>query len=43
MNFLHTVAKQRIVTAHVSLYMRLANRYTDFYQADAPFDWYQTY
>jgi len=42
MNFLRTTACQRI-SRLTSLCHALAKPYTDFYQADAPFDWYQTY
>jgi tagatose-1,6-bisphosphate aldolase len=40
--FLRNVAHQRI--SHLtSLCQGLAKPYTDFYSADAPFDWYKTY
>ena len=42
MKFLRTTARQRI-TRLTSLCYALAKPYTDFYHADAPFDWYQTY
>jgi len=42
MNFLETTAKDRI-TRLTSLCHALAKPYTDFYTAEAPFDWYQTY
>lgn len=42
MNFLRTTAKYRI-SRLTSLCYALAKPYTDFYQADAPFDWYQFY
>lgn len=40
--FLSTVAKQRL-SRLTSLCYALARPYTDFYTADAPFDWYKTY
>jgi len=40
--FLHTTARERI-SRLTSLCHALAKPYTDFYQADAPFDWYQSY
>ena len=42
MNFLRTTAKYRI-SRLTSLCHALAKPYTDFYQADVPFDWYQSY
>lgn len=42
MKFLRTTAQQRIARL-TSLCHALAKPYTDFYTADAPFDWYQTY
>ena len=42
MKFLHTTARQRISRLS-SLCHALAKPYTDFYGADAPFDWYQSY
>lgn len=42
MKFLSTVAKQRL-SRLTSLCYALARPYTDFYTADAPFDWYKTY
>lgn len=42
MQFLRTVAKYRI-SRLTSLCHALAKPVTDFYQADAPFDWYNTY
>lgn len=42
MNFLRTIAKYRI-SCLTSLCHALAKPYTDFYQADAPFDWYRSY
>ncbi len=42
LEFLHTVARQRI-SRLTSLCHALAKPYTDFYQADAPFDWYRNY
>jgi tagatose-1,6-bisphosphate aldolase len=42
MKFLHTIAIQRI-SRLASLCHALAKPYTDFYQADAPFDWYRSY
>jgi tagatose 1,6-diphosphate aldolase len=40
--FLHTTARERI-SRLTALCHALAKPYTDFYQADAPFDWYQSY
>lgn len=40
--FLRTTAKDRI-SRLTSLCNALAKPYTDFYTADAPFDWYKTY
>ena len=40
--FLRTTARQRI-SRLTSLCHALAKPYTDFYSADAPFDWYQSY
>jgi tagatose 1,6-diphosphate aldolase len=40
--FLQTIASQRI-SRLTSLCRALAKPYTDFYTAEAPFDWYQTY
>ena len=42
MNFLHTTALQRI-SQLTSLCHALAKAYTDFYSAEAPFDWYKNY
>ncbi len=42
LEFLHTVARQRI-SRLTSLCHALAKPYTDFFQAEAPFDWYKTY
>jgi tagatose 1,6-diphosphate aldolase len=42
MKFLQTTAKERI-TRLTSLCQALAKPYTDFYAAEAPFDWYQAY
>jgi len=42
MKFLRTTAHQRI-SRLTSLCHALAKPYTDFYQADAPFDWYRSY
>ena len=42
MKFLRTTAKYRI-SRLTSLCHALAKPVTDFYQADAPFDWYKTY
>ncbi|HEX9840734.1 MAG TPA: tagatose 1,6-diphosphate aldolase, partial [Anaerolineales bacterium] len=42
MKFLHTTARPRISRLS-SLCHALAKPYTDFYQADAPFDWYRSY
>jgi tagatose-1,6-bisphosphate aldolase len=42
MNFLRRVARPRL--SHLtSLCYELAKPYTDFFQAEAPFDWYKTY
>ena len=41
MKFLRTVAKYRL-SRLTSLCHALAKPFTDFYQADAPFDWYKT-
>jgi len=41
-NFLRTTAKYRL-SRLTSLCHALAKPYTDFYQADAPFDWYKSY
>jgi tagatose-1,6-bisphosphate aldolase len=40
--FLEGTAKQRI-TRLTSLCIALARPFTDFFQADAPFDWHKTY
>jgi tagatose-1,6-bisphosphate aldolase len=40
--FLQTTARQRM-SRLTSLCQALAKPYTDFYQAQAPFDWYKTY
>jgi tagatose 1,6-diphosphate aldolase len=40
--FLSTTARQRL-SRLTSFWNALAKPYTDFYQADAPFDWYQSY
>jgi hypothetical protein len=40
--FLQSTSQQRI-TRLTSLCEALAKPYTDFYQAEAPFDWYKTY
>jgi len=40
--FLRTTARQRI-SRLTSLCHALAKPYTDFYSADAPFDWYKNY
>ena len=40
--FLHKVARPRM-SRLTSLCNALARPYTDFYSADAPFDWYKTY
>ena len=40
--FLRTTAKQRIARL-TSLCHALAKPYTDFYTADAPFDWYKNF
>jgi tagatose-1,6-bisphosphate aldolase len=40
--FLQTTSYQRI-SRLTSLCQALARPYTDFYQAEAPFDWYKTY
>lgn len=42
MKFLRTTAKYRL-SRLTSLCHALAKPYTDFYQADAPFDWYRSY
>jgi tagatose-1,6-bisphosphate aldolase len=42
MKFLHTTARDRLSRLS-SLCYALAKPYTDFYTADAPFDWYRTY
>ena len=42
MKFLRTTAKYRI-SRLTSLCHALARPYTDFYQAEAPFDWHKTY
>jgi tagatose-1,6-bisphosphate aldolase len=42
MRFLSTTAKYRI-SRLTSLCHALAKPYTDFYTAEAPFDWYKTY
>ena len=42
MKFLRTTAKYRI-SRLTSLCHALAKPYTDFYQADARFDWYKDY
>jgi tagatose 1,6-diphosphate aldolase len=42
LNFLRSTAKYRL-SRLTSLCHALAKPYTDFYQADAPFDWYKTY
>ena len=42
MKFLRTTAKYRL-SRLTSLCHALAKPYTDFYTADAPFDWYKTY
>jgi tagatose-1,6-bisphosphate aldolase len=42
MKFLRTTARDRM-SRLTSLCQALAKPYTDFYQAEAPFDWYQTY
>jgi len=42
MKFLRTTARQRLARL-TSLCHALAKPYTDFYQADAPFNWYKTY
>jgi tagatose-1,6-bisphosphate aldolase len=42
MGFLRTTAKYRL-SRLTSLCHALAKPYTDFYQADAPFDWYKKY
>ena len=42
LNFLRTTAKYRL-SRLTSLCHALAKPYTDFYQADVPFDWYKTY
>jgi tagatose 1,6-diphosphate aldolase len=40
--FLETIAKDRL-SRLTSLCHALAKPYTDFYTAEAPFDWYKTY
>jgi tagatose-1,6-bisphosphate aldolase len=42
MKFLRTVARHRM-SRLTSLCHALAKPYTDFYTAEAPFDWYKTY
>ncbi len=42
LNFLQTTARQRL-SRLTSLCHALAKPYTDFYTAEAPFDWYKTY
>lgn len=42
LEFLRTVARQRI-SRLTSLCHALAKPYTDFFQTEAPFDWYKTY
>jgi tagatose-1,6-bisphosphate aldolase len=42
MKFLRTIARQRIARL-TSLCHALAKPYTNFYSANAPFDWYKTY
>lgn len=42
LNFLRTTAKYRL-SRLTSLCHALAKPFTDFYQADAPFDWYKNY
>jgi tagatose 1,6-diphosphate aldolase len=42
LKFLRTTAKYRLARL-TSLCHALAKPYTDFYQANAPFDWYKTY
>jgi tagatose-1,6-bisphosphate aldolase len=42
MKFLHTTARDRL-SRLTSLCHALAKPYTDFYTAEAPFDWYRTY
>jgi tagatose-1,6-bisphosphate aldolase len=42
LNFLRTTARQRL-SRLTSLCHALAKPWTDFYTADAPFDWYKTY
>jgi len=42
MKFLRTTARQRLARL-TSLCHALAKPYTDFYQADAPFNWYKIY
>ncbi len=42
MKFLHTTARYRM-SRLTSLCHALAKPYTDFYTADAPFDWYKNY
>ena len=41
-DFLRTVGKERLTRLN-SLCQALARPYTDFYSADAPFDWYKSY
>jgi tagatose-1,6-bisphosphate aldolase len=41
-NFLRTTAKYRL-SRLTSLCHALAKPFTDFYTAEAPFDWYKTY
>jgi hypothetical protein len=40
--FLHTVGKERL-SQLTSLCNALGKPLNDFYQADAPFDWYKNY
>ena len=40
--FLQTTARERLIRLN-SLCIALAKPYTDFYTADAPFDWYKAY
>lgn len=42
LNFLRTTARERLMRLS-ALCVALARPYTDFYTADAPFDWYKTY
>ena len=42
LEFLRTIARQRI-SRLTSLCHALAKPYTDFFKAEAPFDWYKTY